>query len=111
MRFEQTQEDSLADPLTGLPNTGFLFMYLTRELARAERLKSELGLLVVHLDDLVGINRTHGHYAGDRALCEVARVLRTAIRPYDVAVRYKGASSSWCCPGAGRPSWSNAGSR
>ena len=90
MRFEQTQEDSLADPLTGLPNTGFLFMYLTRELARAERLKSELGLLVIHLDDLVGINRTHGHYAGDRALCEVARVLRTAIRPYDVAVRYKG---------------------
>ena len=90
VRFEQTQEDSLADPLTGLPNTGFLFMYLTRELARAERLKSELGLLVVHLDDLIGINRTHGHYAGDRALCEVARVLRTAIRPYDVAVRYKG---------------------
>jgi diguanylate cyclase (GGDEF)-like protein/putative nucleotidyltransferase with HDIG domain len=90
MRFEQTQEDSLRDPLTGLPNTGFLFMYLTRELARAERLKSELGLLVIHLDDLAGINRTHGHYAGDRALCEVARVLRSAIRPYDVAVRYKG---------------------
>jgi diguanylate cyclase (GGDEF)-like protein len=90
IRFEQTQEDSLTDPLTGLPNTGFLFMYLTRELARAERLKSELGLLVIHLDDLIGINSTHGHYTGDRALCEVARVLRSAIRPYDVAVRYKG---------------------
>ncbi len=90
IRFEQKQEDSLTDPLTGLPNTGFLFMYLTRELARAERLKSQLGLLVIHLDDLIGINRTHGHYAGDRALCEVARVLRSAIRPYDVAVRYKG---------------------
>jgi diguanylate cyclase (GGDEF)-like protein/putative nucleotidyltransferase with HDIG domain len=89
-QFEQTQEASLTDPLTGLPNTGFLFMYLTRELARAERVKSELGLLVIHLDDLAGINRTHGHYAGDRALCEVARVLRSAIRPYDVAVRYKG---------------------
>jgi diguanylate cyclase (GGDEF)-like protein/putative nucleotidyltransferase with HDIG domain len=87
---EQSQEGSLADPLTGLPNTGFLFLYLTRELARAERLKTELGLLVIHLDDLIGINRTHGHYAGDRALCEVARVLRSAIRPYDVAVRYKG---------------------
>ena len=41
MLFEQTQEDSLTDPLTGLPNTRFLFMHLTRELARAERLKSE----------------------------------------------------------------------
>jgi diguanylate cyclase (GGDEF)-like protein len=90
IQFEQTQEASLTDPLTGLPNTGFLFMYLTRELARAERVKSELGLLVIHLDDLAGINRTHGHYAGDRALCEVARVLRSAIRSYDVAVRYKG---------------------
>jgi diguanylate cyclase (GGDEF)-like protein/putative nucleotidyltransferase with HDIG domain len=90
IRFEQTQEDSLRDPLTGLPNTGFLFMYLTRELARAERLKSELGVLVVHLDDLAGLNRIHGHYAGDRALREIARVLSSAIRPYDVAVRYKG---------------------
>src|SRR3954449_11401238 len=35
MLFEQTQEDSLTDPLTGLPNTRFLFMHLTRELARA----------------------------------------------------------------------------
>jgi putative nucleotidyltransferase with HDIG domain len=37
MLFEQTQEDSLTDPLTGLPNTRFLFMHLTRELARAAR--------------------------------------------------------------------------
>jgi GAF domain-containing protein len=35
--FEQTQEDSLTDPLTGLPNTRFMFMHLARELARAER--------------------------------------------------------------------------
>ena len=31
--FEQTQEDSLTDALTGLPNTRFLFMHLSRELA------------------------------------------------------------------------------
>jgi len=34
MVFEQTQEDSLTDPLTGLPNTRFMFMHLTRERAR-----------------------------------------------------------------------------
>src|SRR5205823_12127273 len=50
MVFEQTQEDSLTDPLTGLPNTRFMFMHLTRELARAERLKSEVSLLVMDLD-------------------------------------------------------------
>jgi diguanylate cyclase (GGDEF)-like protein/putative nucleotidyltransferase with HDIG domain len=90
MLFEQTQEDSLTDPLTGLPNTRFLFMHLTRELARAERLKQEVSLLVMDLDNFKSINDSHGHHVGDRALCEVARVLRTAIRPYDICVRYAG---------------------
>jgi diguanylate cyclase (GGDEF)-like protein len=90
MLFEQTQEDSLTDALTGLPNTRFLFMHLTRELARAERLKSELSLMVMDLDHFKQINDSHGHHVGDRALCEVARVLRAAIRPYDICVRYAG---------------------
>ncbi|HSL20438.1 MAG TPA: HD domain-containing phosphohydrolase [Vicinamibacterales bacterium] len=88
--FEQTQEDSLTDPLTALPNTRFLFMHLSRELARAERLKTEVSLLVMDLDHFKDINDNHGHHIGDRALCEVARVLRTAIRPYDICVRYAG---------------------
>ena len=79
--FEQTQEDSLTDPLTGLPNTRFMFMHLTRELARAERLKSEVSLLVMDLDHFKEINDNHGHHVGDRALREVAGVLRAAIRP------------------------------
>jgi diguanylate cyclase (GGDEF)-like protein len=88
--FEQTQEDSLTDPLTGLPNTRFMFMHLTRELARAERLKSDVSLLVMDLDNFKEINDTYGHHVGDRALREVATVLRAAIRPYDICVRYAG---------------------
>ncbi len=88
--FEQTQEDSLTDPLTGLPNTRFMFMHLTRELARAERLKSEVSLLVMDLDSFKEINDTYGHHVGDRALREIAIVLRAGIRPYDICVRYAG---------------------
>jgi diguanylate cyclase (GGDEF)-like protein/putative nucleotidyltransferase with HDIG domain len=88
--FEQTQEDSLTDPLTALPNTRFMFMHLTRELARAERLKSEVSLLVMDLDNFKDINDTYGHHVGDRALRDVAGVLRTGIRPYDICVRYAG---------------------
>jgi len=88
--FEQTQEDSLTDPLTGLPNTRFMFMHLTRELARAERLKAEVALLVMDLDNFKEINDSHGHHIGDRALREVATVLRSGIRPYDICVRYAG---------------------
>ena len=88
--FEQTQEDSLTDPLTGLPNTRFMFMHLTRELARADRLQSEVSLLVMDLNGFKAINDNHGHHIGDRALREVANVLRAAIRPYDICVRYAG---------------------
>jgi diguanylate cyclase (GGDEF)-like protein/putative nucleotidyltransferase with HDIG domain len=88
--FEQTQEDSLTDALTGLPNTRFMFMHLTRELARAERLKTEVSLLVMDLDNFKDINDTYGHHVGDRALREVAGVLRIGIRPYDICVRYAG---------------------
>jgi diguanylate cyclase (GGDEF)-like protein/putative nucleotidyltransferase with HDIG domain len=88
--FEQTKHDSLTDPLTGLPNTRFLFVHLTRELARAERLRQQVSLLVMDLDGFKEINDMHGHHAGDRALREVARVLRNGIRPYDICVRYAG---------------------
>lgn len=100
--FEQTQEDSLTDPLTGLPNTRFMFLHLSRELARADRLKAELSLMVMDLDDFKEINDTFGHHTGDRALREVASVLRAAIRPYDICVRYAGDEFVVVLSGCGR---------
>ena len=88
--FEQTHEASLTDPLTNLPNTRFMVNHLGRELSRAERGSAEVSLLVMDLNDFKDINDTFGHHVGDRALREVAQVLRGAIRPYDVCVRYAG---------------------
>ena len=88
--FEQTQEDSLTDALTGLPNTRFLYMHLSRELARAGRLEAEVAVMLMDLDGFKEINDTHGHHVGDRALVDVARTLRAGIRPYDICVRYAG---------------------
>jgi diguanylate cyclase (GGDEF)-like protein/putative nucleotidyltransferase with HDIG domain len=88
--FEQTQEDSLTDPLTGLPNRRSLFVHLSRELARAERLKSEMALIVMDVDGFKSINDTYGHQVGDRALREIAAALQGGLRPYDLCVRYAG---------------------
>src|SRR5882724_5239756 len=88
--FEQTQEDSLTDPLTGLPNRRSMFVHLSRELARAERLKSEVAIIVMDIDGFKEINDTCGHNVGDHALREVANALQGALRPYDLCVRYAG---------------------
>ena len=100
--FEQTQEASLTDPLTGLPNTRFMIMHLTRELARARRLASEVSLIVMDLNDFKDINDSYGHHVGDQALREVSKALRTVIRPYDVCVRYAGDEFIVVLAGCGR---------
>ena len=80
----------MTDPLTGLPNTRALFQHLSRELARASRLTVEVSVIVMDLDDFKCINDTYGHQVGDTALRAVSAVLRGAIRPYDMCVRYAG---------------------
>jgi diguanylate cyclase (GGDEF)-like protein len=88
--FEQTQEDSLTDPLTGLPNRRSMFVHLSREIARAARLKGEVALIVMDIDEFKTINDTYGHHVGDRALREVAAALQAGLRSYDLCVRYAG---------------------
>jgi diguanylate cyclase (GGDEF)-like protein len=88
--FEQTQEDSLTDPLTMLPNRRWMFMHLQRELQRAERHQTEVALIVMDIDDFKAINDNHGHHTGDRALRAVAAALTAGLRPYDLCVRYAG---------------------
>jgi diguanylate cyclase (GGDEF)-like protein len=88
--FERTQEDSLTDPLTLLPNRRSMFVHLSRELSRAERLKSEVAIVVMDVDGFKEINDNYGHNVGDEALRQVAKALLGALRPYDLCVRYAG---------------------
>jgi diguanylate cyclase (GGDEF)-like protein len=90
MVFERTQEQSLTDVLTGLPNRRYLDRQLDQELARARRQQGHLSLLVLDMDRFKHINDGYGHQAGDRALKEVAHVLRSSLRVYDVCARFAG---------------------
>ena len=88
--FEQTQEQSLTDVLTGLPNRRYLDRHLEQEFARVRRHGGQLSMLVLDMDGFKQINDEFGHQAGDSALKEVAQVLRGSLRPYDVCARFAG---------------------
>jgi diguanylate cyclase (GGDEF)-like protein len=49
-----------------------------------------MAVIVMDLDGFKRINDTYGHHVGDQALRETTRALRSALRQYDVCVRYAG---------------------
>ncbi len=78
------------DPLTGLPNRAHLLEHLDLELRRARRSGGSVAAVLLDLDGFKAINDRLGHAAGDAALCEAARRLRSAIRAGDLLGRLGG---------------------
>ncbi len=78
------------DALTGVLNRGAVLDALGRELDRAKRHGSALGVLMVDVDLFKRINDTFGHAAGDAVLREVTRRLGEGVRPYDLVGRVGG---------------------
>ncbi len=89
-----------ADPLTGLANHRSFHDTLDREVLAAATTGSELAVAVLDLDHFKQINDAMGHQAGDDALREVARRLRSCIRGGDTLARVGGEEFAWLLPGA-----------
>lgn len=81
---------SITDELTGLYNYRELQSRLNQEVERATRYESSLSLLMIDADDFKSYNDTYGHVAGDKALSELAGVMRSAVREVDFVARYGG---------------------
>jgi diguanylate cyclase (GGDEF)-like protein len=78
------------DSLTGLFNRAAIVDHLQREINRAARENTPLGVLIADLDFFKRVNDTYGHLCGDDVIHEAAHRLRTAMRRYDLAGRYGG---------------------
>jgi diguanylate cyclase (GGDEF)-like protein len=78
------------DALTDLLNHASFTRELELELERAQRYGSGVTLVFFDLDDFKELNDTQGHQAGDRALQQVARLLREELRRSDLAGRMGG---------------------
>jgi diguanylate cyclase (GGDEF)-like protein len=76
------------DWLTGIANRRAFEARLQSELdGRGE---NSLGLILLDLDQFKSVNDSCGHLAGDRLLCQVARLLQQDRRPHDLVARLGG---------------------
>ena len=111
LRLRRSEALSVTDDLTQLYNSRYLNLVLRREAKRASRSGRPLSLLFLDLDGFKGINDTHGHQAGSRALVEAAAVIRNCARETDVVARFGGDEFAIILPDTGSEGAAAVGDR
>jgi two-component system cell cycle response regulator len=81
---------SLIDDLTGLNNRRGFFALAEYQIKVARRTGKSFLLAFIDLDGMKQINDTFGHQEGNRALVDVAKVLKDSFRQSDVLARLGG---------------------
>ncbi len=87
---EKLHTQSIRDPLTNLFNRRFMEETLDREINRADRNKTLVGIVMLDIDHFKNFNDTYGHSAGDEILRSLGSLLQKSIRGGDIACRLGG---------------------
>jgi len=87
---ENLREKASHDSLTSLWNHEEILGILGQELARAEREKQCISVIMADLDHFKMVNDTYGHLAGDAVLRLTAKRMLSLMRGYDFIGRYGG---------------------
>jgi diguanylate cyclase (GGDEF)-like protein len=96
----ELRDQAQRDPLTGLHNRRALVERFAEELAHHRATAQPLALAVLDIDHFKRINDSHGHAAGDRVLCSLAREMCDALRASDTVYRTGGEEFALLLPGA-----------
>jgi len=89
-RYEQLQQQSMRDPLTGLFHRGVFESVIGAQVARASRSGQSVSLLMIDADRFKQVNDLFGHREGDEVLRAVAGALQAAVRAADFPCRFGG---------------------
>jgi diguanylate cyclase (GGDEF)-like protein/PAS domain S-box-containing protein len=101
MRLRETlRYQAIRDPLTGLFNRRYMEESLERELHRAARRQTSVGVVMLDLDRFKSFNDAFGHAAGDTLLRELGAFIRAHLRGEDIACRYGGEEFTLILPDA-----------
>src|SRR5205807_1275497 len=106
-----TRDSRVADPAVGAVmsfslscrgrRVGALVALDHQASEREPRSGRPLSLLFIDLDGFKGVNDTHGHLCGSRALVEAAAVIRSSARETDVVARFGGDEFALVLPDTG----------
>lgn len=93
------QKLATTDVLTGIFNRRHLISIGLDEIARAQRYKTPLSLIMLDIDYFKLINDTWGHPAGDRVLQVISCIMSSAVREQDIVGRLGGEEFLIILPG------------
>jgi diguanylate cyclase (GGDEF)-like protein len=88
--YDEVEQMSIKDGLTGLYVHRYFQDKLENELKRATRYSTALSLVMCDIDFFKKINDTYGHLAGDFILKNLALILKNNTTPIDTVARYGG---------------------
>ncbi len=87
---ELIQRQAYHDALTGLPNRSLLIDRARHAIALAKRLKKQVAVLFIDLDNFKRVNDSEGHKAGDELLIKLVGRIRSRLREQDTFARLGG---------------------
>lgn len=90
MAYSRMVRMATTDGMTGLTNHRTFKERGAEALARANRSRRPLSLILTDIDHFKQVNDTHGHAVGDEVIKGVADVLASSARDVDVTARYGG---------------------
>jgi diguanylate cyclase (GGDEF)-like protein len=109
--YETARKMCVTDDKTHLYNHRYLISRLDMEIKRAKRFDRQMSCLMLDVDDFKDFNDRFGHLAGDDALTELGRIIKSACRDIDIVARFGGEEFTVVLPETGVNGAETAASR